>query len=112
MEPISKEFVARLDRFARQQRVPVVQFRKGERKDDVAVEYLKKFKGEEGVLFIGKAQEKSRVLRTERRCNSKTGATYPWLTRSTAMVNNFYIYCVDRDFGPFFLSCRYRHERN
>src|SRR5215475_8660023 len=72
-----------------------VQFRKGERKDDVAVEYLKKFKGEEGVLFIGKAQEKSRVFRTERRCNSKTGATYPWLTRSTAMVNNFYIYCVD-----------------
>ena len=108
MDPISKEFVARLDRFARQQRVPVVQFRKGERKDDVAVEYLKKFKGEEGVLFIGKAQEKSRVFRTERRCNSKTGATYPWLTRSTAMVNNFYIYCVDRDFGPFFLKfCSY-----
>ena len=108
MDPISKEFVARLDRFARQQRVPVVQFRKGERKDDVAVEYLKKFKGEEGVLFIGKAQEKSRVFRTERRCNSKTGATYPWLTRSTAMVNNFYIYCVDRDFGPFFLKfCTY-----
>jgi len=83
MDPISKEFVARLDRFAKQQRVPVVQFRKGERKD-VATEYLKKFKGEEGVLFIGKAQEKSRVFRTERRRNSKTGATYPWLTRSTA----------------------------
>jgi hypothetical protein len=46
MDPISKEFVARLDRFAKQQRVPVVQFRKGERKDDVATEYLKKFKGE------------------------------------------------------------------
>jgi hypothetical protein len=108
MDPISKEFVARVDRFAKQQRVPVVQFRKGERKDDVAAEYLKKFKGEEGVLFIGKAQEKSRVFRTERRRNSKTGATYPWLTRSTAMVNNFYIYCVDRDFGPFFLKfCTY-----
>ena len=39
MDPISKEFVARLDRFARQQRVPVVQFRKGERKDDVAAGY-------------------------------------------------------------------------
>ena len=24
--------------------------------------------------------------------------------RSTAMVNHFYIYCVDRDFGPFFLK--------
>jgi hypothetical protein len=94
---ISKEFVARVDRFAKQQRVPVVQFRKGEREDDVAAEYLKKFKGEEGVLFIGKAQEKSRVFRTERRCNSQTGATYPWLTRSTAMVNNICIYCLDRE---------------
>jgi hypothetical protein len=45
MDPISREFVARFDRFARQQRVPVVQFRKGERKDDVAAEYLKKFQG-------------------------------------------------------------------
>ena len=112
MDPISKDFVARLDRFAKQQRVPLVQFRKGERKDDVAAEYLKKFKGQEGVLFIGKAQEKTRVFRTERRRNSKTGATHPWLTRSTAMVNTFYIYGVDRDFGPFFLSCRYRHDTN
>jgi hypothetical protein len=28
-------------------------------KGEVAAEYLKKFKGEQGVLFIGKAQEKS-----------------------------------------------------
>src|SRR5205085_8676152 len=48
------------------------------------------------------------VFRTERRRNEKTGARYPWLVRSTAMVNHFYIYCVDRDFGPFFLKfCTY-----
>ena len=58
----------------------------------------------EGVLFIGKAQEKTPVFRTERRRNEETGATYPWLVRSTAMVNHFYVYCVDRDFGPFFLK--------
>jgi len=40
MDPISKDFVARLERFAKQRRVSVVQFRKGERKDDVAAEYL------------------------------------------------------------------------
>ena len=60
------------------------------------------------MLFIGKAQEKTPVFRTERRRNAKTGATYPWLVRSTAMVNHFYFYCVDRDFGPFFLKfCTY-----
>ena len=79
-------------------------FRKGQRKDDVAAEQRKKFQKTEGVVFIGKAQEKTPVFRTERRRNEKTGATYPWLVRSTAMVNHFYVYCVDRDFGPFFLK--------
>ena len=108
MDPISKAFVQKLEAFATQQAVPVVAFRKGERKDDVAAKYLSAFKADEGVLFIGKAQEKAPVFRTERRRNPKTGATYPWLVRSTAMVNQFYVYAVDRDFGPFFLKfCSY-----
>ena len=49
-------------------------------------------------------QEKTPVFRTERRRNEETGGSYPWLVRSTAMVNHFYVYCVDRDFGPFFLK--------
>jgi len=71
-------------------------------------EHLAQFKGQEGVLFIGKAQEKTPVIRTERRTNPQTGQPYPWLVKSTAMVNHFYFYCVDRDFGPFFLKfCSY-----
>jgi hypothetical protein len=54
------------------------------------------------VVFIGKAQEKTPIFRTERWQNEKTGATYPLLVRSTAMVNHFYLYCLDHDFGPFF----------
>jgi hypothetical protein len=104
MDPISQAFVAALEVFARQEKIPVVTFRKGQRKDEVAAEQRKKFQKTEGVVFIGKAQEKTPVFRTERRRNEKTGGTYPWLVRSTAMVNQFYIYCVDRDFGPFFLK--------
>jgi len=108
MDPISKEFVQKLDAYATQNGIPVVPFRKNERKDKVAARYLSEFMGNEAVLFIGKAQEKAKVLRTERRRNPKTGATYPWLVRSTAMVNQFYVYAVDRDFGPFFLKfCSY-----
>ena len=74
----------------------------------MAAAYRKKFTAEEGVLFIGKAQEKTSVFRTGRRRNEQTGATFPWLIRSTAMVNHFYVYCLDRDFGPFFLKfCTY-----
>src|SRR5246127_1176704 len=108
MDPISKDFVAALENYARREKVPVIQFRKGQRKDDIAAEQRKKFKKAEGVVFIGKAQEKKPVFRTERRRNEKTGVSYPWIVRSTAMVNHFYIYCMDRDFGPFFLKfCTY-----
>jgi len=108
MDPISQAFVAGIEGFAEEHELDVVAFRKGQRKDDVAGAYLKAFQGDEGVLFIGKAQEKTAVFRTERRRNTKTGATYPWLVRSTAMVNHFYVYALDRDFGPFFLKfCTY-----
>src|SRR5258708_21978957 len=104
MDPSSKTFVAALEAFARQEKIPVIPFRKGQRKDDVAAEQRKKFQKMEGVVFIGKAQEKTPVFRTERRRSETTGGTYPWLVRSTALGNHFYIYCVDRDFGPFFLK--------
>ena len=59
------------------------------------------------MLYIGKAQEKARVQRTQRR-RRPSGATYAWLVDSTAMVNHFYFYVVDDDFGPFFLKfCSY-----
>jgi hypothetical protein len=106
MSPMSRAFVSALDRFATEHRIAVVQFRKRERKDDVMAKHLRQFSQDEGVLFIGKAQEKTPVFRTEKRTNPKTGQPYPWIVRSTAMVNHYYIYAVDR--GPFFLKfCTY-----
>ena len=89
MDPITKAFIAQMEPFAKQEKVPIVTFEKGQRKDDVAAEYRKKFSASEGVLFIGKAQEKTSVFRTERRRNEQTGATYPWLVRSTAKSTTF-----------------------
>ena len=111
MDPISKEFVGAIHRFCRVRQVPLVDFAKGQRKDDLAHDYLAEFEaagGTEGVLFVGRAQEKNRVFRTEKRRNPVTGTTYPWIVRSTGVVNQFYFYCVDEDFGPFFLKfCSY-----
>ena len=108
MQPMSRSFVAKLEGLAAQREIPLMQFRKGQRKDDVMKEHLRKFSKAEGVMFIGKAQEKTPVFRTEKRRNPKTGQPYPWIVRSTAMVNHYYIYALDRDFGPFFLKfCSY-----
>jgi hypothetical protein len=108
MSPISRRFVAALEGFVARHGIALVSFRKGQRKDDVMAEHLRKFQKEEGVVFVGKAQEKTNVFRTEKRRNPNTGRPYPWIVRSTAMVNHFYVYAVDRDFGPFFLKfCSY-----
>jgi hypothetical protein len=108
MDPISKGFVAAVERFVQQNQIPLITFAKGQRKEDVALEYRAKFEGTEGILFVGKAQEKTPVLRTEKRTNPQTGQKYPWLIHSTAMVNHFYFYGIDEDFGPFFLKfCTY-----
>lgn len=108
MAPMTEAFVASIKAYAKVNEIPLVRFAKGQRKDDVAAEYLARFNQEEGVLFIGVAQEKVSVFRTEKRRNQDTGQTYPWIVRSTAVVNQYYIYAVDRDFGPFFLKfCSY-----
>lgn len=104
MAPMSRAFVRSIKHFAEQEAIPLIKFKAGQRKDDIAKDYLEKFEAEEGVFLIGKAQEKTRVVRTEKRRNPETGATYPWLVMSTAMVNQYYFYCKDRDFGPFFIK--------
>src|SRR5580704_6111074 len=86
MQPMSRAFVAKLESFTAQHAIPLVQFRKRQRKDDVMKEHLRKLRKEEGVVFVGKAQEKTPVFRTEKRRNPKTGQPYPWIVRSTAMV--------------------------
>jgi hypothetical protein len=94
--------------FAQREEIAIVRFQKGMRKDDIMQQCLKKFKEREGVVFIGIAQEKATVPRTIRKRFGQGEATIPWIDYTTAMVNFFYFYCVDEDFGPFFLKfCSY-----
>jgi len=105
--PMSRAFVENIEQFVEAQGVDLVRFNKGQRKDDIAKAYLAEFEADEGVLFVGKAQEKANVFRTEKRRNEE-GTRYPWLIRSTAMVNHYYFYLVDKDFGPLFIKfCSY-----
>ena len=104
---ITDRFVAAVHRFADDEHIERVDFRKGQRKDDVMADKLKGFTAREGVVFIGRAQEKTTLFRTEKR-HHPDGVSYPWIVKSTGVVNQFYFYCVDADFGPFFLKfCSY-----
>ena len=103
MDPMTKAFVADIHGFVAAQGLELVSFGK-ERKDDLVQQFLARFTGTEGVLFVGRAQEKALVWRTQRRYNPATGEPYAWLVRATAFINYFYFYCVDADFGPFFIK--------
>lgn len=60
-----------------------------------------------------RAQEKARVMRTERRRSATTGMSYPWVVDGSAIVNHYYFYCVDDDFGPFCLKqCAHVHRQS
>lgn len=104
MDPISKGFVAGIGRYVAEHGVELAHFVKGERKDDIALGHLAGHDGTEGITFVGRAQEKSSVFRTERRVNATTGARYPFIVKASAVVNQFYFYGVDDDFGPFFFK--------
>lgn len=104
---MTKAFVKSIQTFIQQEGLELVRFQKGQRKDHVFQQKLRSFKPDQGVVFVGVAQEKVRVPRTTRK-PTPGGGSVPWILYSTAMVNVYYFYCRDRDFGPFFLKfCSY-----
>lgn len=106
MAPVTDRFTSDIRHFIEARQLDLVRFRHGQRKDDVTREYLRRAERDERglvpeqVLYAGVAQEKQQVFRTEKRRNPATGATYPWLVPSTGVVNQYYWYIVDEDFGP------------
>ena len=78
-------FYAEIRGFAARQQVPVVEFAAGQRKDDVMREHLAEFLAAgrtEGVVFIGRAQEKVAVFATTRRRDAERNS-YPWIVRDS-----------------------------
>lgn len=106
----TEAFYAAVRGFAAGQGVPIVEFARGQRKDDVMREHLAEFLAAgrtDGVVFIGRAQEKVTVFATTKRRDAE-GKSYPWITRASRVVTQWYFYCHDRQAGPFFVKyCGY-----
>ncbi len=106
MAPMTAAFTADIDHFIAARGLDLVRFARGQRKDDLTREYLRRADLDARglvpaqVLYAGVAQEKQRVFRTSKRRNPVTGATYPWLVPGSGVVNQYYFYCVDEEFGP------------
>src|SRR5258708_36439972 len=58
MAPMSTAFVAAVEDFVDREQIPLITFAKGQRTDDVAKQYHAQSHGTEGIVLVGKAQEK------------------------------------------------------
>ncbi len=105
---MTRRFVAAVEQLAADQQIPMIEFEKGQDKEDLVKPYFERARaqGREKVVLIGVAQEKARAFQAPRKRNREQGRFNPG--RRAVFVKHFYFYIYDRDFGPTFLRfCTY-----
>ena len=103
---ITDAFKTGLRAWATRQDIPWIEFQKGERKDDVVQRYRARFRGTHGIVCVGVAQERAKAWTATKQVQGRhLHFAYRW---TTVCVNHYYLYFVDRDWGPGFLKvCGY-----
>ena len=105
---IGEGYVKDIHRFAADNEIPVVHFKKGESKEDFVRPLIDAAAAEGGdgkVVLIGIAQEKASVWRSWP-SKGQEKAAHPHMEwgRQMAFVNHFYFYIWDREWGPAFIK--------
>jgi hypothetical protein len=108
LDKIGTAFRKAVDRFAADNKIPVVRFGKNDRKIDVMRPYLARQAdtGRAGVAAIGIAQEFAPVFTATKKQRGKT----VWFSFAVSQrrVTCYYFYVCDDDFGPAFVKvCAY-----
>jgi len=103
---ITTSFRERLRTWCDDRGIPWIEFRKGERKDDIVQRYRERFAAPTGVVLVGVAQERAWAWSPTK---TRRG---PWVHfawhRKSVYVNHYYIYVIDREWGPAFIKvCGY-----
>jgi hypothetical protein len=109
LEKIGSAFRRAVDRFAADNKIPVVRFSKGDRKIDAMRRYLaaQATTGRSGVAAIGVAQEFQNVFAATKRVGDN-GVAWFSFTKADRRVSCYYFYVWDADFGPAFIKvCTY-----
>ena len=102
---IGDAYVKEIYRFAEANHIPVVHFKKGEKKEETARPYLETAarEGKDRVVLIGVAQEKASVWKSWPR-KGQEKARHPHMDwgREMAYINHFYFYLWDSEWGAAF----------
>jgi hypothetical protein len=112
LQRIGLRFRRAVAEFAADQGVPVVRFRKGQRKLEVMRPYLDRLvrEGRTGVAAVGVAREFARVFTGTTYYPDAAGEGVPRFgyAKTDRLVTAYYFYLVDEAFGPAFVKvCAY-----
>jgi hypothetical protein len=95
-----------VEAFAQENDIPLIHFEPGVRKEEMAAQYRERHGEQEGVVFIGIAQEKAYAFKAQKRVAG--GHVFFDYSRQSVFVNHYYFYLQDQDFGPAFIKvCTY-----
>jgi hypothetical protein len=101
--PMHDRFVAAIKTYAADHVVPLIEFESGQDKDAIVATHRARFRGEDGVVVIGVAQEKARAFKAHKRTGPRGGVTFDF-TRQSVAVNHYYFYVQDPEWGPAFVK--------
>ena len=108
MDPISKAFIAAVDCFVEQEQIPLITSPRASARTMSPRNTGGASTGPRGSSLSARPRRRRRSSAPRSAATPKRGRTIPGSCERTAMVNHFYFYCVDEDFGPFFLKfCTY-----
>lgn len=103
---MTEDFRKRVEQYAAQAGLKIIEFEKGEDKDVRAEAEIGRGPRKSGVVLIGKAQEKASAFK----CRRSDRGTKVWFdySRQSVFVTQYYFYIVDEDFGLCFIKvCTY-----
>ena len=102
---IGKAFVKDIERFVADNEIPLVRFKKGQCKEDIAAAYITEARaqGRHGVVLVGVAQEKDSVWRGWREGGPDSHPHFEF-SRQSVFPNFYYFYLYDAQFGPAFVK--------
>jgi hypothetical protein len=100
---VTEKFRDAVKAMAEQQQIPIYQFNRKERKDDVANRIRQQRGVRDGLVFIGVAQEQAQAYQ-----GKKVDGQFQFTRDKSVYINHYYFYIDDVDFGPLFIKvCSY-----
>jgi hypothetical protein len=102
---IGDAFVKAVHKFAQENNIPVVHFKKGQNKEKLVLPYIEAAaqEGKDRVVLIGIAQEKASAWRSwKAKGHEKSAHPHMEWSRQMAYINHFYFYVWDSECGGAF----------